>query len=84
MLKININTQVKIKLTDYGKSKLLSKSTLDYYNFVLSKITKYGYWELPLWEVMYYFGDDMFMGNNNQPIVDNDIFIEETKIKEGD
>lgn len=84
MLKININTQVKIKLTDYGKLKLLSKSTLDYYNFVLSKITKDGYWELPLWEVMYYFGDDMFMGNNKQPIVDNDIFIEETKIKAGD
>lgn len=82
MKAININAQVKFRLSNYGKTKLLSKCTMAYYDLITSKIGEDGYCEMPLWEVMYYFGDDLWMGNNNQPIISNSIYIEESDIKE--
>ena len=67
MTKINLNDNVKFKLTKDGKEFLKELNT----NHSLYKLcpisfkkTKDGYYNAQLWELFHYFGTELYMGSN--------------------
>ncbi len=70
---ININDTIKIKLTNKGKEILLQKDcensqfSPQLVNYYSSLVDSDGYMELPLWEIMSVFGNQMYNGNPNIP-----------------
>jgi len=74
-IKVNINVQAKVVLTDYGKQILT-----DYYDklgaiYYLDKKE----FVFPLWQIASIFGDCLYMGNNQMPFKDNEIELIETE-----
>lgn len=62
-IKFNINHKIKVKITDYGKQKLLEKYGQEYYKSCInSYIDKDGYFEVQLWVAMEMFGEFLFNG----------------------
>jgi len=71
-MKVNINEQVKIKLTDSGKE--VYKNYLSQFkSHLVSKIVP-DELTLPLWEFAQIFGSELYMGQVKAPFVeDNEI-----------
>lgn len=80
MNKINLNQRIKVKLTNLGREHL--KERYENYNSVLiakqtpPKMDKEGFTEFPLWEFMFEFGNNMYVGAQNI-IEDNNIYLTE-------
>lgn len=82
MVALNINSYVRIKLTDYGLEILrsnherISEETKSDSEFVPPEVDEKGYSKMMLWQVMNIFGKELFMGATNMPFAE-DILIEE-------
>lgn len=77
-MKVNINAWCEVKLTKHGVDKIKSlwPATLGKFDpgpFKFDKKTKV--YRDELWSLMNIFGPDMWMGNNNNPFVNNEIKI---------
>ena len=89
MKTLNINSQVRIKLTPCGIEKLKRKheELRSFYpsigKFTPPKADKDGYCEMQLWNVMKIFGEDMYDGNMNLPFETN-IQIDDAKFEPED
>lgn len=87
MKTLNINSQVRIKLTPFGIAKLTAKHEElrsicpSIGEFTPPKMDKDGYCEMQLWEVMNTFGEDMYIGNMHLPFETN-IQIDDAKFEE--
>lgn len=73
---INLNEEVRFKLTDYGREVYSRYLGLEYddlikdnddlfkiFKYVGSQVDENGYCEMQLWKFMQIFGKEMFMGN---------------------
>ncbi len=74
-VKVNINIQAKVELTDYGKvilkehyDRILVNHYLDKKEFVF-----------PLWQIASIFGDCLYMGNNEIPFKNNELELIQTE-----
>jgi len=76
MNKFNINTRCRVELTEYGVQ-ILQEHRLKKYNLLIRKNGKI-YYESELWEIMAIFGECHYMGNINQPFVDNILELSDT------
>ena len=89
MKTLNINSQVRIKLTPCGIEKLKKKhEELRSFcpsigDFKPPETDKDGYCEMQLWDVMNTFGEDMYNGNMNLPFETN-IQIDDAKFEAED
>jgi len=72
---ININVQVKFKLTNHGKE-VLEKWFKNLNIKCTQKPDEYGYYTMQLWEVMCYFGQDTYMGAKQIILKNKFIFLE--------
>ena len=87
MKTLNINSNVRIKLTPCGIAKLkarheeLRSSCPSIGKFIPPKADKDGYCEMQLWEIMNTFGEDMYNGNMNLPFETN-IQIDDSLLEE--
>lgn len=72
---INFNAIVRVRLTDFGRKKLVEKSHKLYGDNPMW--LKGNVWEAPLWEVMNMLGEYLDMGkaNNESVIVDGNLEI---------
>ena len=79
----NINSTVKVKLTDYGKKlhKQTWSSILAGTDIKLPKLIEddAGYSEWQLWELMAFFGNNLYLGNQHLPF-ETDILIDENNL----
>ena len=72
---MNINDEVYVKLTDYGKA--VHKASWNKYmgmtNFQYKEpdVDACGFSKFPLWELMNIFGPCMYMGNTKIPFKNN-------------
>lgn len=78
MIKINLNEQCKVKLTEHGRNIILTKYkeflTHDQAVSHIARVTDgYGYSRFQLWELFEIFGSEIFLTMGNPPFVDNDI-----------
>ena len=88
-LTVNVNSFIKVKLTDYGVS-MYDKYIRNYCPGFLRKhgemitpeIDKYGYSKFQLWEFMNIFGEYFYMANTNNVIYKNEIYIENDRFVE--
>ena len=70
MKTLNINSEVRIKLTPSGIRKLrqrhekLRSKVPSIGRFIPPKADKDGYCEMPLWQIMHIFGEDVNIGLN--------------------
>jgi hypothetical protein len=76
-IKINLNDDVKVKITEYGQS-ILKKyyenlNIMKYYSY--QKPDSDGFSTFQLWELMIFFGDEMYNGNPHQVFVKNEIIL---------
>ncbi len=87
MKTLNINSNVRIKLTPFGIAKLaanheeLRSSRPSIGKFTPPETDKDGYCEMQLWEIMSTFGEDMYMGNMHLPFETN-IQIDDAQFEE--
>lgn len=72
-MKININDRVRVKLTPHGKIIMAMNE------YSVDKPDADGWLELPLWELMWVFGQCMFHGNPNLPFEGNEIELKTRK-----
>lgn len=90
MKKLNLNSKVYVKLSDNGKSILQQ-----YYDVInaqfsepidlhLPEPNEYGFYEFPIWQFMYIFGDHFIMGvpQSILPLEDLNFYIAEQDLKE--
>jgi len=68
-MKININDEVTVKLTDFGEQLLAEKG--------VEKASLCGEYKFQLWELMQIFGDCMYNGMPKMPFVKNELIIGE-------
>ena len=89
MKTLNINHNVRIKLTKFGFEKLkknhedLRKKFPTVRKFTPPKVDEDGFCEMELWEVMNTFGEDLFNGSINLPFEPN-IQIDEAQFEKAD
>ena len=79
-IKVNINEEIKVKLTDEGKivyakwdhkhDDVIHKDNLMYN----SHLKNDDFWEFHLWELMQIFGEEMRMGNKSMFVKNEIIF----------
>ena len=72
-MKINMNTKVKVELTDFGEMILKKVSPVD---FKFYKEGKKKYYEDELWYIMAIFGDCFYSRMPYKPFVGNEIIVE--------
>ena len=72
-MKINMNTKVKVKLTDFGEITLREVSPVD---FKFYKEDKKKYYEDELWCIMAIFGDCFYSDMLYSPFVGNEIIVD--------
>jgi hypothetical protein len=82
---ININTEIRFKLTAAGRTRLLLESTRyltpeteflrPAVEAAANLVDEEGYTRMSLWKVINTFGADCFMGSNRLPFVGNTIEI---------
>ena len=77
MKELNLNSEVIIKLTDYGKEILKSQGILNTVG-----IDENGYSSFQMWELMHYFGSHMFIGDTEVPFEQNSIIIPDENLVE--
>ena len=70
-IEMNLNDQVKVKLTKHGKKVLEA-----YANAALIGIDKEGYCKFSLWELAYIFGKEFYNGQIKPVIEDNKLIIQ--------
>ena len=86
MKTLNINHYVRIKLTEFGFEKLkknhenLRKNFPSVGEFTPPKVDEDGFCEMPLWQVMHIFGEDMLIGPINLPF-ETEIQIEDSQFE---
>ena len=79
---MNINDEVYVKLTPYGKK--IHKENWDRY-MANSKLpyklnaNPEGYTVFAMWDLMNIFGDCLYIGNTQIPFVNNEIKLKESK-----
>lgn len=76
-IEFNINDSVKVQLTEYGQT-ILKKwyenlNILKYYS--LENIDSEGLSTFYFWQLMNFFGDEMYNGNPHQIFVNNKIIL---------
>ena len=72
MTAININIQVKIKLTQYGRN-ILKQHYSEFPS--LAKLDETGYFKSELWNIMYIFGEHLYNGSK-QIIEENELLLD--------
>ena len=70
-IEMNLNDQVKVKLTEHGKE-ILEK----YYDKPVSNYDKNGYRTFSIWEFANIFGKEFYNGQMKPSIVNNNLVIE--------
>lgn len=73
MKTFNLNSYVKVKLTEYGV-KLLNETDFGRYEFTNN--VENGIWKVQMWYLMNTFGEYMYNGQMKLPI-ETEIFIDE-------
>lgn len=77
MKELSLNSEVIVKLTDYGKEILKSQGILN-----TIRIDENGYADFQMWELMHYFGSHMFIGDTKLPFEQNSIIIPDENLVE--
>lgn len=67
MITVNMNDEVKVKLTDFGREVLNFRFKELGIKGVVIREDKEGYYTTQLHDLMYTFGKYMYMGNSNIP-----------------
>ncbi|WP_053983410.1 hypothetical protein [Niameybacter massiliensis] len=67
MIEVNMNDEVKVKLTEFGREVLNFRHKEIGLKGVSIKEDEDGYYTTQLHDLMYTFGKYMYMGNNNIP-----------------
>lgn len=78
MKTFNLNSYVKVKLTEHGV-KLLEET--DYGKYVLTNYVENNIWEVQMWHLMNIIGKYMYNGNMKLPI-EMEIFIDEKSLED--
>ena len=80
MKSLNINSNVRIKLTPYGIEKIKKQyGKLYFEESIQPSADKDGFYAIQLWRLMNTFGEDMYMGNTNFPF-DSNIEIDDAQL----
>ena len=90
MKKLNLNSIIYVKLSDFGKSTLqryydeINAQFSEPIELYLPEPNEYGFYEFPVWKFMYIFGKFFVMGapQSHMPLEDLNIYIAEQDLEE--
>lgn len=78
MKRLNLNSIIKVKLTDRGKDVFYHQ----YDSFRYPDVDNEGYSKFQLWDFMHIYGHTFILGNVNEVIKPLDIFIEDEDLED--
>ena len=81
--KFNINYYMYVKLTDFGKAKIIEKCGADYFKYCIeSNLQSEGYYKLQAHTVMQLLGEYLYNGTRNLPF-DLNVYFDNEDLEVG-